>query len=104
MFNYRDSQGLFCQAAFQLSSPQYVLVDGVVPPQAQDFALPLVELCEIPVSPFLQPVEVPLDGITAFWYIIHSFQFGVICKLAEGTLCPIIQIVNEEIEQDWTQY
>lgn len=28
----------------------------LVPPQVQDFALPLVELYEIPVSPFLQPV------------------------------------------------
>jgi len=32
-----------------------MLMPGVVAPQVQDFALPLVELCEAPVSPFLQP-------------------------------------------------
>ena len=30
---------------------------GVVPPQVQDFALPLVELHVVPVSPFIQLVE-----------------------------------------------
>lgn len=34
----------------------------VVPAQGQEFALPLVELPEIPVSPFLLEVEVPLHG------------------------------------------
>ncbi|KAK4827152.1 hypothetical protein QYF61_015106, partial [Mycteria americana] len=38
------------------------------------------------------------------WCISHPFQFWVICKLAEGALCPIIQIINEDDEQDWTQY
>ena len=69
-----------------------------------DFALPLVELHEPPVSPFFQPVKVPLDGSTTFWSINHSSQFCVISRLAEGTLCPIIQIINEGIKQDWNQY
>lgn len=30
------------------------------------------------------------------WFTSHSSQFGVICKLAEGTLSPIIQISNED--------
>ncbi|PKU35895.1 hypothetical protein llap_13801 [Limosa lapponica baueri] len=36
----------------------------------------------------LQAVEVPLDGSTILW-------FCVICRFAEGTLCPIIQIMME---------
>ncbi|KAK4810782.1 hypothetical protein QYF61_008754, partial [Mycteria americana] len=28
-------------------------------------------------------------------------SFGVISKLAEGTLCPSIHIINEDVEQDW---
>ena len=98
----QESQALFCKAAFQLGGPQQVRVPEVVPPQ--DFALPLVELHEVPASPFLQPVEVPLDGSTTLWPISQSSQFCVICKLAEGTLWPIIQIINEDVEQDWTQY
>lgn len=38
-----------------------------VPPQVQDFTFPLVELNEIPVSPILQPVVVPLDGSMTLW-------------------------------------
>ena len=33
-----------------------------------------------------------------------SSQLGVIYKLAEGTLCPILQIINEDVKWDWTQY
>ena len=53
----------FYQATFQLDSPQHKFMPGVVPPQVQDFVLLLPELYEVQwVSPFLQPVEVPLDG------------------------------------------
>ncbi|GAB0175715.1 cAMP-dependent protein kinase inhibitor alpha [Grus japonensis] len=100
----QDPQVLFCQAAFQLGSPQHVLVPGVVPPQVQDFPLPFVELHEVPDSPFLQPVKIPPDGSMILWFISLCSQFGVICKLAEGTLYPIIQIINEDVKQDWTQY
>lgn len=33
----------------------------------------------------------------ALWDIIHSSQFCVIGKLAEGTFCPIIQSFNEDV-------
>ncbi|KAK4828649.1 hypothetical protein QYF61_000297 [Mycteria americana] len=39
----------------------------------------------------LRAIEIPLDGSITLWHISHSSQFGVTCKLAEGTLCPIIQ-------------
>ncbi|KAK4806786.1 hypothetical protein QYF61_005582 [Mycteria americana] len=101
---HQDPQVLFCQAAFQLGGPQHVLVPGVVPLQGQDFALPLVELHEVPVSPFLQLVEVPLDDSMTLWHISYSSHFCVTSKLAEGTLCPIIQIINEEVKHYWPQY
>jgi len=34
-------------------------VPGVVPPQVQDYAVPLAELHEAPVSPLLQPYKSP---------------------------------------------
>ncbi|KAK4831796.1 hypothetical protein QYF61_019226 [Mycteria americana] len=64
----------------------------------------LVELHEAPLSPSLQPVEVPLDASMTRWYISYSSHFGVICKLAKGTLCPITRIINEDVEEDWTQH
>lgn len=67
-------------------------------PCGQDFAFSLVELHEVPISPYLQPVNVPLEDSTTLWCISHYFLVCV--KLAEGTLCPIIQIINEDFKQD----
>jgi len=61
---------------------------GVVPPQVEDFALLVVELHEVPVSPFLQPVQAPLDGSTTLCCISSFSQFCAICKLAEGGPAP----------------
>lgn len=33
-----------------------------------EFELPLVELHEVPVGPFLSPVKAPLEGDTTTWY------------------------------------
>jgi len=81
-----------------------VLVHGVVPPQVQDPALALAEFHQVLLCPTLQPVQVSLDGSTAFWCIHHSSQFCVISKLAEGTLHPFIQVIDEEVKQDWAKY
>ena len=48
------------------------MVPGFVPHLVQDFALPLTELHEIPVSPFLQPIKVSLDGSVTLCCISHS--------------------------------
>lgn len=82
----------------------YWVVHGVVPPQAQDFTLPLAELHEVRVCPFLQPVVVPLNGGTTVWYISDSSQSCNIHKLAESVLSPVIQVINEEVKQYWPQY
>ncbi|PKU44133.1 hypothetical protein llap_5545 [Limosa lapponica baueri] len=93
---------LFCQAASQVGGPQHILVNEADPPQVQDFVL-LVELHEVPVSPFLQPSKVPLEGSMTLWCISQSSSLGVIYKLAEGGPCPIIQISNEDY-WNCTQY
>jgi len=41
---------------------------GDAPPQGQDFVL-LVLLWEVPVSPFLQPVAVPLEASMTVVYL-----------------------------------
>jgi len=66
--------------------------------QVQNFTLLLIELHEVPVSSFL-----PLKGSMTLWCISHSSLFSVISKFAEGTLSPIIQIINEDTKQDWMQ-
>ena len=87
-----------------MASPQHLLVHGVVSPQVQDFVHPLeISFHEFPVSQSPQSVEVSLDNSMMLWYISHSSHFCVIIKLAEGTLCPVTQIINGDIELDWTQ-
>lgn len=73
---------------------------GVVPSQVQDSAL-LTKLHEIFVSPSLQPVEV--------WMAAQPFGEShppvyVICEFTDGALYPTIQIINEDVKQDWTWY
>ena len=76
----------------------------VVPPQAQDFTLALVKPHHVPLCCILQSVQVLLNGSTAFWAVSHSSQLCTISKHAEGGLCPFIQVTDEDVEQDQTQY
>jgi len=79
-------------------------VPFVVSLQLWDFGLLFVEFQEILTSPTLQPVEVPLDSSRAFWRISHSPGFLLVREFTKDALHSIIQIVNEDIQQDWTQY
>jgi len=63
---HKHSQIPLRTATFQQVHPKPVLVHGVVPPQVQDPALALVELHQVPLCPTFQPVQVTLNGSTAF--------------------------------------
>lgn len=63
----------------------------------------LAELYKVPTCPFLQHDQVPLDGSTIPWSISHSSEFCVICKLTEGALCSMIQIINAVVKWDQSQ-
>lgn len=97
-------QGLYCKTACQLVSPHHIWVHGAFPSQMQNSMFPLFQLRDVCVIPFLQPVEGPLDGHMTLWCTGHSAQFVVIYQLAESGLNPTIQIVNEDVEQFWSQY
>ncbi|KAK4831620.1 hypothetical protein QYF61_018560 [Mycteria americana] len=65
-----------------------------------DWKLPLVlcgvggeegRLLFLPHGPSLSQIDTPA-------------QFGVICKLTEGALDPLIQIIDKDIKQDWPQH
>ncbi|PKU46224.1 hypothetical protein llap_3448 [Limosa lapponica baueri] len=101
---HQDSQVFFHKAALQHVSPQPVLVQEVIPPQVQHPRLALVEFHQVPLCPTLQPVQVSLYGSTAFSCVSHSSQFRIINKLAEGPFHLFIQVIDEYIEEAWTQY
>ena len=101
----QDPDILFCKDAFSSSSfceaswsPAYTGAWGCSSSDAE-LALPFAELSKVPACPFLQPVEVPLDGSTTLWCISHSSQFYVLSNLAESTRCPVIQIMNGGVDQ-----
>jgi len=74
-----------------------------MPRWVQSSAL-LVELHKVPDIPPLQPIKFPMEGHAVCWYDSDSLQFLVICEFIEGALSPIIQIISEDVKQDWTQY
>ena len=59
-------------------------------PQVQQLALGLVEHHLVHVGPLLEPVKLPLDGISPFYCASCTTQLDVICKLAENVLDLLI--------------
>ncbi|KAK4813546.1 LOW QUALITY PROTEIN: hypothetical protein QYF61_009589 [Mycteria americana] len=99
----QHAQVLFFQAAFQPLFPKPVALHGVVVIQVQDLALGLVEPHTIGLGPSMQPVQVPLQSLPTLKQIDVPAKLGVICKLTEGILSPLIQIIDKDIKQDWPQ-
>ncbi|KAK4806202.1 hypothetical protein QYF61_001126 [Mycteria americana] len=97
-------QVLLCQAAFQPLFPKPVALHGVAVAQAQDLALGLVEPHTIDLGPSIQPVQVPLQSLPPLKQINTPAQLGVVCKLTEGALDPLIQIIDKDIKQHWPQH
>lgn len=95
----QNSQVLFCKGVFHPEIPQPLLGHGVITSQQQDFVLPFAELRVIPSSPFLQSVKVSLDPCTTLWCISCFLKFCVTCRLAEGTLCPDVEVINEDVKE-----
>ncbi|KAK4832478.1 hypothetical protein QYF61_023525 [Mycteria americana] len=97
-------QVLLCRAAFQPLFPKPVVLHGVVVAQVQDLALGLVKPHTIDPSPSIQPVQVPLQSLPTLQQINTPAQLGVICKLTEGALDPLIQIIDKDVKQNWPQH
>lgn len=83
-------QVLFHQAALPLAGLQHVLVFAFFPHQVQDLALLITELHEVPVVPFLQPTEVPLDGQTT---IRHTSTPSSLANLLRVHSAPSSQLL-----------
>ncbi|KAK4830892.1 hypothetical protein QYF61_013821 [Mycteria americana] len=95
---------LFHQAAFQPLFPKPVALHGVAVTQVQDLALGLVEPHTIDLGPSIQPVQVPLQSLPTLKQINTPAQLGVICKLTEGALDPLVQIIDKDVKQNWPQH
>ncbi|KAK4824048.1 hypothetical protein QYF61_009639 [Mycteria americana] len=96
-------QVLFCLAAFQPLFPKPVALHGVVVTQVQDLALGLVKPHTIGLGPWIQPVQVPLQSLPTLKQINTPTPLGVVCKLTESTLDPLVQIIDKDVKQNWPQ-
>ncbi|PKU46486.1 hypothetical protein llap_3205 [Limosa lapponica baueri] len=103
---HEHSQVLLLRASLQPLSPQPVFVPGIAMSQVQDLALGLVDLHEVCTGSPLKSVQVPLDGISSLWRVNScvTTQLGVVSKLAEGALYPIVPVSTKDVKQHWSQY
>ncbi|KAK4812776.1 hypothetical protein QYF61_020396 [Mycteria americana] len=99
----QHSRVLLCLAAFQPLFPKPVALHGVAVAQVQDPALSLVEPHTTGLGPSTQPVQIPLQSLPTLKQINTPTQLGVICKLTEDALNPLIQIIDKDIKQNWLQ-
>lgn len=91
----QEPQVLFCQAAFVVPSR----VHRAVAPQVPDFVLFLLNFMRFLSACFSSPsntlwVATQHSGVSA---TLPSFVSSA--KLVEHTLCPIIQVANENVKQ-----
>ncbi|KAK4826723.1 LOW QUALITY PROTEIN: hypothetical protein QYF61_010976 [Mycteria americana] len=102
LFIHQYPKVLLRRAALDHIIPQPVLKPRIAP--TQDPALGLAEPHEVHPGPLLQLVQVALDDIPSFWRVSCTTQLGVICKLAEGALNITVNVIDENIQQHWSQY
>lgn len=62
-------------------NPQHILALWVILPPVKDFIFSFAELHQIPLCPYLQPLEVPLNDSTTMKRISHSLWFVMSAKL-----------------------
>ncbi|PKU42161.1 hypothetical protein llap_7535 [Limosa lapponica baueri] len=49
-----------------------------------------------------EELRCPLNGILSLRCVNYTPQLGVICKLAGGALDPTVYVIDEDIEQYWS--
>ena len=64
--------------------------------QGAGLALGLVELHSIGLSPAIQPVQIPLQGLSIPRQINTSSQLGITYNLTKSVFIPPIQIINKD--------
>lgn len=84
--------GPFQKSCFPDSRPsESAFLHWFIPSQVQGSVFAFIEHREIPVSPFLQAVKVPLNSSNC------SPQLGVICTLMENAVCAVSQVISDVI-------
>ena len=86
----QPTQVPFLFVVIQSICPKPRALHEVIVAKLQVPALSLIEHHRVHLSPVIQPIQIPLQGLPTLRQIDTTFQLGVICKLTEGTLNPLI--------------
>lgn len=72
--------------------------------QSMDLFIPKCQIWHLPLN-FMSFLSAHFSRFSE-WYqtrlvypVYHSFQFCLVCILAQEALCPIIQVVNEDVKE-----
>ena len=69
-----------------------------------DLAPGLFKMYTIHLTSLIQPVQVPLEGLPTPRQIDTSSQLGIIRKLTEDVLSPLIQVLHRDTKQHRLHY
>ncbi|KAK4815248.1 hypothetical protein QYF61_023695 [Mycteria americana] len=58
----------------------------------------------IGLGPLIQPLWILLQSLPTLKQINTPAQLGVVCKVTEGALNPLVQIIDKDIKQNWPQH
>ena len=94
----------FHQAAFQPLLIKPVGLPGVIVTKMQDPTMDPMEIHATNLGPSIQSIQVPLQCPSHFRQINTPSQLGVVCKLTEGALNPLIKVINKDVKQKWPQH
>ncbi|KAJ7408522.1 hypothetical protein BTVI_59363 [Pitangus sulphuratus] len=82
-------------------SAQLVFVLGIALTHVQDLALRPLEFHEVCTGPPLNPLKVPLDGISSFQCVDCTTQLDVTDKLAEGAFHLTVHVTDKDGIRSW---
>ncbi|KAK4832141.1 LOW QUALITY PROTEIN: hypothetical protein QYF61_020881 [Mycteria americana] len=91
-------QVLFCLAAFQPLFPKPRCM-GLLWPKCRTLHLALLNLIQLTSA---HRSSLSRSLCRAFSHT--PTQLGVICKLTEGALHPLVQIIDKDVKQNWRQH
>lgn len=94
-FVHQDPPVLLCKAGFQLLPREYWKV--------QDFSFPSAVINKVSVCPFAQLAS-PSEWQHGHLVYQPLLQIFYHLQLAEGALCPFIQVINKDVKQCWPKY
>lgn len=83
-------QVLFGRAVLNPFITQLVSIKDFASTQVQDLAFGFVDPHDVLLGPLLKPIQVLLHGILSLWYVDHTPQSSVTCKLLRMHSTPLL--------------